>query len=123
MEFDAEDIAKGTELVPADIETGKYNQIIGHGRSAHYLHREAEEYGVDRKKVANTYNRMSEMLDPENPHYGSVHDGWADFPKDDELDEAARLLSKGESIEKSATSAMLGRILERGSASGMEFQY
>ena len=102
-----------SEYSLGDVETSEEGDIIGHGRSAHYLHRKAEDYGVSRIKVATTYNRMESMINPEEVDYEPTTNVRPDFPKDGELKEAAEILSREESIENSATKAVRDHLLRK----------
>jgi hypothetical protein len=105
-----------SEYSIGDVEINEDNEIIGSGRSAHYFHRKAESYGVNRTKVASTYNRMESMIEPEKVNYEHITDVRPGFPKDKELKEAAKSLSRDENIESSATKPLTGHILQKRTA-------
>jgi hypothetical protein len=113
VEFDVEDVDELAGYTHNDIETNEEGDVIGHGGSAHYLHREAEKYEVSRAKVTNTYNRMTSLIEPEKISYDYLIEERPKFPNDGELETAAEMLSKGESIESSATKALKGHLLRK----------
>lgn len=85
---------------------------------AHGFHRGLEERGIEREKIAETYNEMKELLSEDLEGYGSVPENRGEEPTyDEEMNRAAVSLLEGKSPEYAAKTAMMDMLAKRGSRS------